>query len=1143
MAKKSDFGGFKFNDPRIQAAYNDMFSQPVEAPIVIEYDGKEVKTQAQKDFEKEAKARLHRNPVMGVDTTSIRAVERGAPEKLARSASFHAHVRKVHADIARAQKKAAKEREKAAKAGTLKGALGAKGNKDLAQSVYNSNQAIEALGGNKVGQAKKGNSFWGRTFDILSRGNYAAAEGISRAVKASKDKDGTNPLEQITEFGKGALAGVEGKKKTTFSKVLKEQGVKNKYVTGIGGLGLDIALDPTTYMGLGLVGKAGQAVKAGEKVIQHLDETEKVIQKSRGSFALPKEAKDLLSRQHYIEGRVSQGAAKSEHSQQIIEIIDKTAVDYKNARVSQLKTELADNFIEPGLTGKALKDAKKALNQESRDRAATEAAQWQAETLRMSQDVAATRIKKGLGINVGGVKGTTVAIPLGRLPVAAVEKIAKIDPIAKGLKTFETKFKASAGVIPELHNARLATLGRGFARAHYLGGQLRNASKGVPKEDREMAWELALDGTPNSGVMFKEADSAGNVVDVDAAAMMHRRVQALTDRVTGGATGDPPYKAKELNAVLPVGFKGNFNSKLGDDWVRESMKQWELKDGPAALWTAEQAFERAASKRALLSSTADSFGVRIAGNGAIKDAGHITKNLQDQGYRELKASTHHGLLDGVIFDEETASGMEKILGAMENEREWNKTLRKFASVTNPIKFMLTMPNPGFHFRNAMGDFFINQLDNVSVNSYHHAGKVLAKQEAKYGGVSPLIMKQGDILENANKMSKQTVLFHTRFPLKRARGAPRTAVTESEIFAGLNKYGIRQNYALNEFDTLADVNPAHIGTNALREGKLKLTAASEMREDYFRTAHFIELVKSNPSKSKTLDENMAWAAARIRKTHFDYSDFTKFEKQTMSTLIPFYKWTRKALPLMTEILFTQPGKAIIPNKAQTAVSELLGNPDPRSDDPLPNLAGVVPKWMIDMGYTPGTNFNLGGHNNETMFGIPSPFSDMATQTIQPALEGHGAGAVNTVGAMLNPLIKMPAEQLLNRDFFLSTPDKNVKVRQGDYGQAQPKSAKEEVGRYALKQVPYVRQIMRGFEGPADKRNFGSLVSQLTGIYTQEVTPAMQRGELSRQRDVASLRSKKLKRDISNRLVKKGVTPPQTSSEWKDFLKSWAAANGR
>lgn len=96
-------------------------------------------------------------------------------------------------------------------------------------------------------------SLMGRIFDILSRPNYAMAEGIrTRSVT-------------------GALEGLSGRKKTTFDQVLDEFGMDRGPGRAALGLVLDIGLDPTTYIPGGAIAKAGRAVagtnKAGRAVL------------------------------------------------------------------------------------------------------------------------------------------------------------------------------------------------------------------------------------------------------------------------------------------------------------------------------------------------------------------------------------------------------------------------------------------------------------------------------------------------------------------------------------------------------------------------------------------------------------------------------------------------------------------------------------------------------------------------------------------------------------------------------------------------------------------------------------------------------------------------------------------------------------
>lgn len=122
--------------------------------------------------------------------------------------------------------------------------------------------------GDAWGAAKSGG---GRILDVLSRGVYASANATRAAQKAGVvNKSFWKPgLIEAAEQGKlddivGAWGrGFSGKDKTTYSDVLRDSGVKNKWALGIGGFAGDVFLDPTTYIGGGAV---GSVVRGGFKL-------------------------------------------------------------------------------------------------------------------------------------------------------------------------------------------------------------------------------------------------------------------------------------------------------------------------------------------------------------------------------------------------------------------------------------------------------------------------------------------------------------------------------------------------------------------------------------------------------------------------------------------------------------------------------------------------------------------------------------------------------------------------------------------------------------------------------------------------------------------------------------------------------------
>ncbi len=139
---------------------------------------------------------------------------------------------------------------------------------------------------------KNAPSILSRVFDVLSRGNYASAEAVHRG-KQYEAKGKHDLLGTIANVGSGFVGGLTGKKKTTFSDVLeKDYHVKNPIVKAVGGFIGDVALDPTTYIGTGLVGK-GKNVAELAKVG---GETAKVATKSKEAIKAGQTAVNLAQK-------------------------------------------------------------------------------------------------------------------------------------------------------------------------------------------------------------------------------------------------------------------------------------------------------------------------------------------------------------------------------------------------------------------------------------------------------------------------------------------------------------------------------------------------------------------------------------------------------------------------------------------------------------------------------------------------------------------------------------------------------------------------------------------------------------------------------------------------------------------------------
>ena len=119
-----------------------------------------------------------------------------------------------------------------------------------------------------------------RIFDVLSRPNYAIAETVDRITDDLADVPGKEGIGYVLE---GFWKGLAGEEKTTFTKLWtdaqkKAEGEATIMGSVVPGLFLDIFTDPTTYIGAGLIGKAGRAPKIAEEVGSALTTGEKALE-------------------------------------------------------------------------------------------------------------------------------------------------------------------------------------------------------------------------------------------------------------------------------------------------------------------------------------------------------------------------------------------------------------------------------------------------------------------------------------------------------------------------------------------------------------------------------------------------------------------------------------------------------------------------------------------------------------------------------------------------------------------------------------------------------------------------------------------------------------------------------------------------
>lgn len=300
----------------------------------------------------------------------------------------------------------------------------------------------------------------------------------------------------------------------------------------------------------------------------------------------------------------------------------------------------------------------------------------------------------------------------------------------------------------------------------------------------------------------------------------------------------------------------------------------------------------------------------------------------------------------------------------------------------------TLPNPSHHLRNLTGDLSLTFLENGSKNfrkAHQLALKVMANKE--YDGYDAVAALQGihqlpgvgkKIIEG--RLGSMTDVDTMKSAL--ARGIMPTFQQAEQLETDLlGKSGLARTWR---------------GLTTSKVGRT-VGGVSEARDHYVRLGHYIQFTMNHidSSKYKSMDELLDAAAEATRKWHPDGSDLTSFERN-LKLVIPFYSWTRKAIPLVIESFLTHPGRVNAFNKASYNLAESMGvNPDSLSD-PFPTDQ-MFPSYLTDQAY--GPQFKVANKYFGIDPGIPT--WDVLDSTIA------GNPLQNILGQMA-PMVKAPFE---------------------------------------------------------------------------------------------------------------------------------------
>ena len=225
-----------------------------------------------------------------------------------------------------------------------------------------------------------------------------------------------------------------------------------------------------------------------------------------------------------------------------------------------------------------------------------------------------------------------------------------------------------------------------------------------------------------------------------------------------------------------------------------------------------------------------------------------------------------------------------------------------------------------------------------------------------------------------------------------------------------------------------------------------------------------------------------AAARMKRTHVDYSSLSETEQRVRSTAVPFYTFMTRMLGEQARRILEEPGKMSRTLKAVTY-------PQRSEED-----RAIMPDYVNEkFGFNIGTDKATG--NKSYLYNIDMPGLEQIPLLMDLA-EGNVGAVTDQAAGMLNPVLKMGAENLTGSQagFMKGQP---LEQRRGNLSRILQEEYPSRPVQYldrALEMLPgasrvtntAAKLVRNAGEVPIGQRLLDAAVSETTGLKRQTYT---------------------------------------------------------
>jgi hypothetical protein len=484
-------------------------------------------------------------------------------------------------------------------------------------------------------------------------------------------------------------------------------------------------------------------------------------------------------------------------------------------------------------------------------------------------------------------------------------------------------------------------------------------------------------------------------------------------------------------------------------------------------------------------------------------ADDVVQSALDKGYDFAEIvkndGTWHALPKAIVDDLDSAqkffSNNESFNNLVESFQRWQGLWKGGAL------FSL-----GYHMRNMWSNGFNNAVGGIT---------------------DPRLYKQALDLQVANgQMSRRFLSGSEREAVKTATQA------DLDLFRRLRGYNVVGRGQIGvEIGTSATGRPTGsipgipgkvLGSRPMRANR----QFGEAIEDNARIAHFIGTKKKIWTKEKGLlgvdkipekhqrriaaykrqvdvgdmsDEELyaeLQAAASVKKYLFDYEDLTPFERDVMKSVIPFYTWMRKNIPLQIESMLT---KEMFGKKGlwYMAIPKIKNNLEQMSAD----FEEVhTPDYFEDM-YA--TRLPVKREGKAMYFNPNLPFQDLNRMSFKDVMSS------------LSPAFRLPYELGAGTRGWSYFFDRPIDTVAGD---PDPLTGLPRKARYATEALlpPVSRFITRPIEKIQRGQGFDLALSDLAGLKTHTLdVEGRKRARIYAEREAARTAKAKLRQQLGER----------------------------